>query len=63
MSIVSIINTSDANCRNYIYYPYDLIFSISAAAMCCRFTIPAFDGQYYESEQLLQTVAIYRQYR
>jgi putative protease len=54
--------TSDANCRNYIYYPYDLdLFPYLPQLYAAGLQYLRLDGQYYESEQLLQTVAIYRQ--
>lgn len=53
--------TSDARCRNYIYYPYHLcLFSYLPQLYAAGLRYLRLDGQYYEPEQLLPTVAIYR---
>jgi putative protease len=52
---------SDANCRSYIYYPYHLcLFSYLPQLFAAGLRYLRLDGQYYETEQLLQTIAIYR---
>jgi len=53
---------TDHNCRNYIFYPYDLClfpylpFLISKGARYMRI-----DGQYYDTRTLLEVVRIYRE--
>lgn len=54
--------TSDAHCRSYIYYPYHLsLFSYLPQLYAAGLRYLRLDGQYYETEQLLQTTAIYRE--
>ena len=54
--------TSDAYCRSYIYYPYHLgLFSYLPKLYAVGLRYMRLDGQYYETEQLLATVALYRE--
>lgn len=53
--------TTDAYCRSYIYFPYDLgLFPYLPQLYATGLRYLRIDGQYYEKEQLLQTIAIYR---
>lgn len=53
---------SDAQCRNYIYYPYDLcLFSYLPILYSAGLRHLRIDGQYYNSEQVLATVSVYRE--
>ncbi len=54
--------TSDAYCRSYIYYPYHLgLFPYLPKLYAAGLRYLRLDGQYYETEQLLSTVALYRE--
>ncbi|NLX01921.1 MAG: hypothetical protein GXY40_05240 [Syntrophomonadaceae bacterium] len=53
--------TSDAYCRSYIYFPYHLgLFPYLPQLYAAGLRYLRIDGQYYEKEQLLQTIALYR---
>ena len=53
---------SDAQCRNYIYYPYDLcLFSYLPRLYGAGLRHLRIDGQYYDSGQVAATVSIYRE--
>ncbi|MDD3270926.1 MAG: U32 family peptidase [Syntrophomonadaceae bacterium] len=53
--------TTDARCRNYIYYPYHLgLFPYLPQLYTAGLRYLRLDGQYYDTEQLLSTVALYR---
>lgn len=53
---------SDAQCRNYMYYPYDLcLFSYLPWLYHAGLRYLRIDGQYYAPEQLTATVALYRE--
>lgn len=53
--------TSDAYCRSYVYYPFHLgLFPYLPQLYAAGLRYLRLDGQYYEPEQLLPTVAIYR---
>ena len=54
--------TTDARCRHYIYYPYHLgLFPYLPQLYTAGLRYLRLDGQYYETEQLLSTVALYRE--
>lgn len=53
--------SSDARCRSYIYYPYHLgLFPYLPQLYTAGLRYLRLDGQYYETKQLLSTVALYR---
>ena len=53
---------SDAQCRNYIYYPYDLcLFPYLPWLYGAGLRHLRIDGQYYDSRQIAATVSIYRE--
>jgi len=53
--------TSDAYCRSYVYYPYHLgLFPYLPQLYAAGLRYLRLDGQYYGTEQLIQTVALYR---
>lgn len=53
---------SDAQCRNYIYYPYDLcLFSYLPRLYRAGLRYLRIDGQYYDPEQVVATVSLYRE--
>lgn len=53
---------SDAHCRNYVYYPYDLcLFSYLPRLYAAGLRHLRLDGQYYNLEQIIATVSLYRE--
>jgi len=53
---------TDRNCRNYIFYPYDLcLFPYLAVLAAAGIKYMRIDGQYYDAETLTEVVKIYKE--